>query len=108
MTRLPEGIDQIIVGNFFTADAKNAAIVGQPFNVLIGDKIRRDEAGNKVINASTGNYIVDTEDVVIGDPNPDFTLNLDNTFKYKNLSLNFGIGYRHGGDIFSKTAVPNC
>ena len=105
VTRLPEGIDQIIVGNFFTADAKNAAIVGQPFNVLIGDKIRRDEAGNKVINASTGNYIVDTEDVVIGDPNPDFILNLDNTFKYKNLSLNFGIGYRHGGDIFSKTAV---
>jgi TonB-linked SusC/RagA family outer membrane protein len=105
VTKLPEGIDQIIIGNYFTADAKNAAIVGEPFNVLIGDKIRRDSEGNKVINAATGNYIVDTKDVVIGDPNPDFILNLDNTFKYKNFSLNLGIGYRHGGDIFSKTAV---
>ena len=105
VTSLPEGIDQIIIGNYFNADAKNAAIEGQPFGVLIGDKIRRDDAGNKVINAATGNYIIDPQDVVIGDPNPDFLLNFDNTFKFKNFKLNVGMGYRHGGDIFSKQAV---
>lgn len=105
ITRLPEGIDQIIIGNFFAADAKNAAIVGQPFGVLIGDKIQRDDNGNKVITASTGAYVNVPEDVVIGDPNPDWTASLDNTFSYKGFSLGATLGYRHGGDIFSKTAV---
>ncbi|EAR02126.1 SusC/RagA family TonB-linked outer membrane protein [Maribacter sp. HTCC2170] len=105
VTRLPDGIDQIIIGNFFTADAKNAAIVGQPFGVLIGDKIVRDDAGNKVITASTGAYVNDTNDVPIGDPNPDWTASLDNTFTYKGFSIGATLGYRHGGDIFSKTAV---
>ncbi len=105
VTRLPEGIDQIIIGSYSSADAKNAAIVGQPFNVLIGDQIRRSDSGDKVINKATGNYIIDPDDVVIGDPNPDFIANLDNTFSYKNFTLDVGIGYRHGGDIFSKTAV---
>ena len=105
VTKLPEGTNQIIIGDYFTADTKNAAIVGYPMNILIGDKIRRDADDNKIINAATGSYIVDPQDVVIGDPNPDFTLNLDNTFQYKNISLNLNLGYRHGGDIFSKTAV---
>ncbi|SNZ01578.1 SusC/RagA family TonB-linked outer membrane protein [Flagellimonas pacifica] len=105
VTRLPEGIDQIIIGNFFVADAKNAAIVGQPFGVLIGDKIQRDDAGNRVVTASTGNYVNNTEDVPIGDPNPDWTASLDNDFSFKGFTLGASLGYRHGGDIFSKTAV---
>ncbi len=105
VTRLPEGIEQIIIGNYFAADAKNAAIVGQPFGVLIGDKIARDENGNKIITASTGNYVNVPDDVVIGDPNPDWTASLDNGFSYKGLTLGATLGYRHGGDIFSKTAV---
>ena len=105
VTRLPEGIDQIIIGNFFTADAKNAAIVGYPFGVLIGDKIARDADGNKVITASTGAYVNNTEDVPIGDPNPDWTASVDSDFSYKGFTLGATVGYRHGGDIFSKTAV---
>jgi TonB-linked SusC/RagA family outer membrane protein len=105
VTSLPEGIEQIIIGTYFASDAKNAAIVGQPFNVLIGDKIRRSDSGEKVINKATGNYIIDPNDVVIGDPNPDFIANIDNTFSFKNFTFDVGIGYRHGGDIFSKTAV---
>lgn len=105
ITRLPEGIDQIIIGNFFNADAKNAAIVGQPYGILIGDKIQRDPEGNKVITASTGAYVVDPEDVVIGDPNPDWTTSLDNDFTYKGVSFGVTLDYRHGGDIFSKTSA---
>lgn len=105
VTRLPDGIDQIILGNFFTADAKNAAIVGQPFAVLIGTQVERDDAGNKIITKSTGSYVTNQNDVVIGDPNPDWTGSLDNTFSYKGLSLGVTIGYRHGGDIFSKTSA---
>lgn len=105
VTRLPEGINQIIIGNYFTGDVKNAAIVGEPFGALIGTKVDRDADGNKIITKSTGNYVVKEEDVVIGDPNPDWTSTLDNTFSYKGFSLGATLNYRHGGDIFSKTAA---
>ncbi|WFO15706.1 TonB-dependent receptor [Cellulophaga baltica 4] len=105
VTRLPDGIEQIIIGNSFSEDAKNAAIVGEPFGVFIGDKIETDDTGNRIINASEGSYVVNTEDVVIGDPNPDWTATLDNNFTYKGFSFGATLGYRHGGDIFSKTAV---
>ena len=105
VTRLPEGIEQIILGDFFTGDAKNAAIVGQPFAVLIGTRVDRDDAGNKIITKSTGSYVTKEEDVVIGDPNPDWTGTLDNTFSYKGLTIGATVGYRHGGDIFSKTSA---
>ncbi|MCW5516781.1 SusC/RagA family TonB-linked outer membrane protein [Muriicola sp. Z0-33] len=105
VTRLPEGIDQIIIGNFFNADAKNAAIVGKPFGVLIGDAVRRDADGNKIITTSNGFYDFDPDDTVIGDPNPDWTSSLTNTFKFKGFSLSALLSYRHGGDIYSKTAV---
>jgi hypothetical protein len=38
---------------------------------------------------------------VIGDPNPDWVGGINNTIRYKNLSLSFLVDARHGGDIFS-------
>ncbi len=105
VTRLPEGIEQIILGDSFVGDAVNAAIVGQPFAVLIGSSVQRDDSGNKIITKSTGAYVTDENRVVIGDPNPDWTGSLDNTFSYKGFSVGATLGYRHGGDIFSKTAA---
>jgi len=105
VTRLPDGIDQIIIGNFFTADVKNAAIEGQPYGVFIGDAVRRDADGNKIITASNGFYDFNPDDTIIGDPNPDWTAGFSNTFRYKGFSLYALINYRHGGDFMSKTAT---
>lgn len=104
ITRLPDGIDKIIIGNFSSADPKNTALVGEPFGVFTGDRIKTDDQGNRIITKSNGNYDVDPEDVVIGDPNPDWISSLDNTFSYKGFTLSASLSYRHGGDIFSRTA----
>jgi hypothetical protein len=92
---------EIIVYSGFT-NLGNAAIVGQPLGVIVGNAIQRDENGNYVVN-SIGNYIEDPNLSVLGDPNPDWVLNVGNSVKYKNFNFNFLISYVHGGDIYSET-----
>lgn len=52
------------------------------------------------------NGIIDDNDrQIIGDPNPDFTFGISNTFTYKNFDLNFFFQGAVGGDIYNLTAV---
>lgn len=80
----------------------NQAIEGQQLGVMVGSTVQRDANGNFVVN-STGNYIIDAGPSVIGNPNPDFTLNTTNTLSYRNVNLSFLISYVGGGDIYSQT-----
>lgn len=80
----------------------NAAIVGQQFGVIVGSSIARDAAGNYIVN-SQGNLKIDETVKVIGNPNPDFILNVGNEFKFKNFNFNFLVNYTQGGDIYSET-----
>lgn len=92
---------EIIVYSGFT-NLGNAAIVGQPLGVIVGNAIQRDDSGNYVVN-SIGNYVEDPNLSVLGDPNPDWVLNVGNSIKYRNINFNFLISYVHGGDIYSET-----
>ncbi|MFK7934094.1 MAG: hypothetical protein AB8G22_11345 [Saprospiraceae bacterium] len=49
--------------------------------------------------------ITDSDRQIIGDPNPDYTLGLTNTFTYKNFDLNIFFQGAVGGDIYNLTAV---
>lgn len=100
VTNLPDGIDKI-----FLNSGLNAAIEGQPYGVLVGTKIKRTADGQAIVG-SDGNYVSTAEnDLIIGDPNPDFTSTITNTFSYKNLSFSVGLNYRKGGDIYSITTA---
>ena len=92
--------DRVIYSGF--SNLGNVAEVGQPLTAIFGSKILRDANGNLVVNAA-GNYVEDTTDGIIGDANPDWILNLGNTFTYKNFNFSFLMNYTHGGDIYSST-----
>ena len=85
------------------------AIEGEPFGVLVGDYIQRDENDN-FLTDDAGYWIASDDnstdgDVrVVGDPNADWKLNATNTFAYKQLSLAIQVDYQHGGDIYARTA----
>jgi hypothetical protein len=49
--------------------------------------------------------ITDDDRTFIGDPNPDFTFGLTNTFSYKNFDLNVFFQGAVGGDIYNLTAI---
>ncbi|WP_369047801.1 SusC/RagA family TonB-linked outer membrane protein [Tenacibaculum sp. UWU-22] len=87
---------------------RKRAIEGQPFGVILGDYVMRDEQGNYLINPNNGHIITSDEvglnDKVIGDPNPDWQLTNINTFTYKDFTLSAQIEYTHGGESYSDLA----
>ncbi|MBS7785692.1 SusC/RagA family TonB-linked outer membrane protein [Flavobacterium sp. CYK-55] len=82
----------------------NFAISGQPYGVIMGSSITRDVNGNYVVGAD-GNYLVNNELSIIGDPNPDWKSTVINEFSYKNITFGFQFEYQRGGDIYSTTAA---
>lgn len=104
ITRLPEGVDNITIGGeATTADARNGAVVGQPYGVFLGSTVETDDAGNLLVG-DDGNYVATASiDNVIGDPNADYIANFRTNIGYKNVRLSVDLAYRHGGDVYSRT-----
>ena len=100
VTDLGQDTDQIVYSGF--GNLGNAAIEGQPMGVIFGSRVLRDDSGNLVVD-SVGDYDTDPQNGVIGDPNPDWVANLNNTISFKNFTLDFQWNYTHGGDIWSST-----
>lgn len=94
------GVDEISIGGAFSSP-KPVLVVGQPYGILKGTKLARDEEGNLLVDPNSGAYLVANEEGFIGDPNPDFKASLSNTFSYKGLSLNFMFDLQYGGCVFS-------
>eukprot|EP01013_Petalomonas_cantuscygni_P006594 TRINITY_DN1772_c0_g2_i1.p1 TRINITY_DN1772_c0_g2~~TRINITY_DN1772_c0_g2_i1.p1 ORF type:complete len:1085 (+),score=42.26 TRINITY_DN1772_c0_g2_i1:434-3256(+) len=97
---LGQDTDLIVYSGF--GNLGNAAIEGEPLGVIYGSRVLRDEAGNLVTNSS-GDYVQDSQDGIIGDPNPDFMANFNNTFSFKNFNFGFQFNWTQGGDIYSST-----
>ncbi len=96
----------------------NAVIEGQPIGVFRGAYYPRDTNGNIIYSAAglprrargcpTAGCRVPADSVVllkvIGDPNPDFTGALTNTFTFRdNLQLSFLLDGRFGNDVANFT-----
>ncbi|MFN9113860.1 MAG: SusC/RagA family TonB-linked outer membrane protein, partial [Bacteroidota bacterium] len=82
----------------------NFAIEGEQFGVIMGSSITRDANGNYVVGAD-GNYVVNNELTVIGNPNADWRSTVINEISYKNVTFGFQFEYQKGGDIYSTTAA---
>ena len=96
---LSDDLEQVQIGGGFT-NRGNFAIPGQPFGIMLGSVINRNNEGVPIVGA-TGNYINEDDIHIIGNPNPKFTLSLSNTVRYRGASLQFQFDYQHGGDMFS-------
>jgi TonB-linked SusC/RagA family outer membrane protein len=78
------------------------ATVGQPYGTIQGTDFLYHENGGKLVNPANGRYYKSsTNDVVIGDVNPDWNAGIRNSFKYKDITLSFLVDMQKGGDIFS-------
>ena len=96
------GLDTDIVVFAGFSNLGNAALVGESLGTMIGSAIDRDANGNLKVNAA-GSYITKNGNNIIGDSNPDFTLNYANSISYKNFSLSTLFNWTQGGDIYSQT-----
>jgi TonB-linked SusC/RagA family outer membrane protein len=74
------------------------AEVGQPVGQFVGRGYKYLN-GERVVKAD-GTYEV-VSGAVIGNVNPEWTGGINNVFNYKNLSFNFLIDIKKGGDVYS-------
>ena len=82
----------------------NFAVPGQPYGVIMGSSIAKDVNGNYIVGGD-GNYLVNNDLKIIGNPNADWRSTIINEFSYKGVTLQFQFEYQKGGDIYSTTAA---
>lgn len=100
VTHLPENNSGIVLASF--TNVSSMILEGQPYGVLVGTSIKRDAEGRQIIDAD-GFPKVNEKQTVIGDPNPDWLLGLNNTFTWENFTLSSLLDIRKGGDIWNGT-----
>ncbi|MEC5145187.1 SusC/RagA family TonB-linked outer membrane protein [Chitinophaga sp. 212800010-3] len=84
---LAPGIDQL-----------GRLITGQPYNIFYGNRYKRTDKGELLIDAN-GLPVVDPQQGIIGDVNPDWLAGMENNFRYKQFSLSFFFDMKKGGDV---------
>ncbi|QKJ64875.1 SusC/RagA family TonB-linked outer membrane protein [Flavobacterium sp. M31R6] len=101
VTALAPGIDNLQISSFPGGVTLNA-VVGQPFGVLKGTDYTYAANGQRIVNQTTGRYVINTStNNIIGNVNPDWIGGIRNKFTYKSLSFSFLVDMKHGGDVFS-------
>ena len=96
---------EIFIGGLGGSNLGTIHRVGQPFGMIYGSVNARDDAGNLLINESSGKPFLSPQSTLIGNPAPDYTLGWTNTFTYKGFTLSALLDYRKGGKMFSVTAA---
>jgi len=97
---LAEGVDNYFLSGFTSTSAD--LIPGQPYSVINGNGFQRTDAGEMIID-SNGWPLQDPTKKPLGDPNPDWTAGIRNTFSFKGLSLSALVDFRQGGDMWCGT-----
>ncbi len=76
------------------------ARVGEPYGTIHGSDFVYHDNGGKITDG--GSYErSSTNDIVIGNINPDWMAGMNNAFSYKDFTFSFLIDMQQGGDIFS-------
>lgn len=105
--KLPEAIqyEYYIADTWLYGNARGGLIRGGSTGTITGFHYLRNNAGQVIINPTTGIPVVEQTFTIIGDRQPDFTMGTLNSFRYKNWSLNFLLDLKVGGDVFNATEM---
>lgn len=80
-----------------------SAIKGEPIGSYFGLAPKKNNLGQYIVDENTG-VNIPTDDVqLLGNGQRKFIMGLQNTFKYKNLSLSFALDWKEGGKMYSHT-----
>ena len=101
---LPAGLTEYYSSDTWAySNVRNGIRIGSPLTTLTGNTYQRNAQGQILISPITGLPFTETIWNVVGDRNPDFVMGFVNSFRYKNLSLNFVLDLRKGGDVYNGT-----
>lgn len=76
---------------------------GEPIGSFYGLVPKKNDAGQFIVDPNTGLYVQSDDVELLGNGQRKFIMGLQNTFKYKNLSLSFAFDWKEGGKMYSRT-----
>jgi TonB-dependent receptor-like protein len=105
VTGLPHGIPESYVSDtWLYGNVRNGSYPFLSTMSLTGLYYLRNNQGQLLIDPTTGLPIRSTNFIDAGyDRQPDFTIGITNTFRYKRFTLDFLLDIRKGGDVFNAT-----
>lgn len=105
VTRLPGQLPESYVSDtWLYGNVRNGVQVGLSTMSLTGLFYLRNNQGKLLIDPATGLPLRSSNFIDAGyDRQPDFTIGIGNTLRYKRFSLDFLLDVRRGGDIFNAT-----
>ncbi|RMA57101.1 SusC/RagA family TonB-linked outer membrane protein [Ulvibacter antarcticus] len=100
----PDANGELITGlNGFVGTSSNV-VDGQPFAVLLGNPLTRDENGEIVLNDFGFPTVSDQGEEVLGDPNPDWRGGISTTLNYKGFEVSALFDFVQGMDVWNGTS----
>jgi hypothetical protein len=99
VTSLAPGVDNIFLGGFTTPNIR--LVAGDEYGQIYGSAYQRDANGNLLVGAN-GLPLATPDVKKIGNPNPDWTMGINNEIVYKSLQLSVLLDIRKGGDQYSR------
>ena len=100
VVEISEGIDHMSLTGVRTGNAWVDHWVGQPFGMVSGYEMRRNESGQIVYNNVNG-FPMQSDLKALGRGVPPLNISLTNEFSYKNFSLSFFLDSKWGGVMYS-------
>jgi TonB-linked SusC/RagA family outer membrane protein len=88
---------------YLSGNVRGGLVRGHSTGTITGFGYLRNNAGQILINPSTGLALTENINYVRGDRTPAFTLGTINTFRYKRFNLSFLWDLKVGGDIYNGT-----
>ena len=95
-----DGGSKVLINNAYNVNFY--AEEGQPVGTFYAVQAQTTDTGQIIVDPNTG-FAEVTEEQRIGDSQRDFVMGLQNTFKYKNVSLSFSLDWKQGGEMYSYT-----
>lgn len=101
---IPDGLNEIIIGQSAWFGANVIVRPGYAYGSLSGSYYERDNQNNLLIG-DDGYPIKSAGQKILGDPNPDWTLNFANTINYKNWGLSLLFDCKQGGYLLNESRL---
>jgi TonB-linked SusC/RagA family outer membrane protein len=102
--KLVDDMDMFELEKASWLDVQVAAKVGENFGSIVGPDFKRNDAGQILIDPSTGLPEYDKSNHVLGNASWKWTGGITTTLTYKNLSLNAIFDVKVGADLYSMSA----
>ena len=101
---LPDNVPEFYISDtWLYGNARGGLVRGGPSTSITAHGYARNTNGDILIDPTNGLPVLDPTFKVRGDRNPNYTLGINNNFRYKNWTLSMLWDLKVGGDVFNGT-----